>query len=651
MSEKGSDTSGSGTSDVEAISLAKHFIQDPPQSFWGIIKKLGPGLIVAGSIVGSGELIATTATGAKAGIWLLWLIIIGCIIKVFVQVELGRFSISSGETTMTALDHVPGPRFRRRGNWLIWFWFLMFIASIAQLGGIVGGVGQALAISLPITQYGREYDAMATDATELAVSRAQYLQAKPGTQDKLTYAAEILQSELQYARDRAIVGIAANTDYPTTDLLQKKLTDSLATTSTDAQMSMADTLASMYPLCQQKKLIQDKAKQFSKSYPDPALWSDSQRATYLRFREQQEKLNAESDKVRATLVGDTQWLDQYEQLHVADKPATPVDDKIWAAIVSLITAVLLYVGRFNLIQTFSTAMVALFTLITIINLGLLQTSQAWSFSWKDIVDGMSFRLPPTHIGGGETAVSIALQTFGIIGVGAAELIAYPYWCLEKGYGRYAGPRDQTEAWAERARGWMRVMRWDAWCSMGVYTFATIAFYLLGASVLGRSKLEPAGSEMIRTLAVMYSPAFGEWAGILFLFGAFAVLYSTFFVANAGHARTVSDVLQVIGIGKRSERAYETRVKILSGSFPLVCFVIFVCFPQPVVLVLLSGLMQALMLPMLAFAAIFFRYRMVDRRIRPGIVWDAFLILSALAMLLLATWGMWEKLSPLFKPAG
>ena len=31
-------------------------------------------------------------------------------------------------------------------------------ASISQLGGIVGGVGQTLAISVPITQMGRDYN-------------------------------------------------------------------------------------------------------------------------------------------------------------------------------------------------------------------------------------------------------------------------------------------------------------------------------------------------------------------------------------------------------------------------------------------------------------------------------------------------------------
>ena len=80
----------------------------PPTTIRGILRKLGPGLIIAGSIVGSGELIATTKTGAQAGITLLWLIIIGCVIKVFVQLELGRYTITHGETTLAALDQVPG---------------------------------------------------------------------------------------------------------------------------------------------------------------------------------------------------------------------------------------------------------------------------------------------------------------------------------------------------------------------------------------------------------------------------------------------------------------------------------------------------------------------------------------------------------------
>ena len=63
-------------------------VESPPVGLAQTLRRLGPGLIIAGSIVGSGELIATTKTGAQAGMTLLWLIIVGCLIKVFVQIEL-----------------------------------------------------------------------------------------------------------------------------------------------------------------------------------------------------------------------------------------------------------------------------------------------------------------------------------------------------------------------------------------------------------------------------------------------------------------------------------------------------------------------------------------------------------------------------------
>ena len=79
-----------------------------------------------------------------------------------------------------------------------------------------------------------------------------------------------------------------------------------------------------------------------------------------------------------------------------------------------------------------------------------------------------------------------MAAFGIIGVGADELIAYPYWCLEKGYARFTGPRSEDRPWVQRAHGWIRVMTYDACLSMVIYTTATVAFYLLGATVLHRT---------------------------------------------------------------------------------------------------------------------------------------------------------------------
>ena len=259
----------------------------------------------------------------------------------------------------------------------------------------------------------------------------------------------------------------------------------------------------------------------------------------------------------------------------------------------------------------------------------------------DLREGLSFGLPE-----GETmkALATALATFGIIGVGAAELIAYPYWCMEHGYARSTGPRDNSNEWAERARGWMRVLRWDAWCSMFVYTFATVAFYLLGAAILGRIHLIPAGDEMVRSLGVMYRPVFGETAEVLFLFGAFAVLYSTFFVATAGNARMVSDVFRVLKFTDSSEKTYRRNVKMMCAILPAICALTSVLGFKPVVMVLLSGTMQSIMLPMVAGAAIYFRYKKSDRRVAPGRSWDYLLIISALGMLVAGFYAAYSKLA-------
>jgi len=123
--------------------------REAPTNLRGVIRYLGPGMILAAGVVGSGELIATTKAGAQAGISLLWLILLGCVIKVFAQIELGRYAVTTNETTLTAINRLPGPRFR--ANWIIWLWLIMMGTTYGMMGGILAGVGQALAMTIPIT--------------------------------------------------------------------------------------------------------------------------------------------------------------------------------------------------------------------------------------------------------------------------------------------------------------------------------------------------------------------------------------------------------------------------------------------------------------------------------------------------------------------
>ena len=113
----------------------------PPRGFWATLRQVGPGLILVGSIVGSGELILTTKLGAVAGFTLLWFVLISCVIKVVIQAELARHTISSGETFLHVFNRLPGPS-GQRPVWMTLPWMATVLVSCAlgliafmQVGG------------------------------------------------------------------------------------------------------------------------------------------------------------------------------------------------------------------------------------------------------------------------------------------------------------------------------------------------------------------------------------------------------------------------------------------------------------------------------------------------------------------------------------
>ncbi|HEU5146001.1 MAG TPA: Nramp family divalent metal transporter [Chryseosolibacter sp.] len=110
---------------------------NPPETFMQRLRFLGPGFILSASIVGSGELIATTTLGAKAGYVAFWVIIVSCLVKVVVQLEVGKHTILTGETAMKIFDRLPGPRLSR-ARWTVWTVFFLLALKVVQLGGMLG---------------------------------------------------------------------------------------------------------------------------------------------------------------------------------------------------------------------------------------------------------------------------------------------------------------------------------------------------------------------------------------------------------------------------------------------------------------------------------------------------------------------------------
>ncbi|MFN8096266.1 MAG: Nramp family divalent metal transporter [Vicinamibacteria bacterium] len=389
--------------------------ESAPRGAAGIARQLGPGLIITAVIVGSGELIVTPKLGASVGFRMLWFIVLGCLLKVFVQVELGRHAVVHGRTTLAALDTLPGPRLRV--SWILWLWLLMYLGLVFQVAGMVGGVASILDLAgLPLS---------------------------PGA--------------------------------------------------------------------------------------------------------------------TAVLVGAS-------------------------------CAVLLVVGHYRLVEAVSTALVAAFTVTTMVAVAALQTTP-YAVTAGQLLDGLRFRLPPSF--------NVAFAAFGVIGVGASELIYYPYWCLEKGYAHRVGRGDGSAAWLARARGWLRVMKIDASLSFVLYTSATLAFYVLGAAVLHGKGLAVEDARMIETLSHMYRETFGPWSLWVFLVGAFAVLYSTVFGATASNARLFADAVELFGLVRYAGGRPGWMVRVGSVALPVAFTSVYLAFGNPVSLVIVGAVGQGLMLPFLA----------------------------------------------------
>ena len=420
------------TASFDPYYLDPRDVMEPPTEFSKIIKKIGPGIILSASIVGSGELIATTTLGAEVGYTVLWLIIFSCLIKALIQSFMGRYTIAKGEPSLEAFNRIPGKI--GKVNWVVWAWMVMVFFTLFQICAMFVGVSQAM---------------------------------------------------------KLVTGIEV-------------------------------------------------------------VW--------------------------------------------------------WVLAFFVLTLVLLLGGAYHRIEGIAMIKVGVFTLITLLAAVVLTGMP--QFSWGDVWQGMKFELP-------DKGLATALAVFGITGVGAAELYAYPYWCIEKGYARWTGRYEDSEAWRRRARGWVKVMNADVIFSMIIYTVATIAFYLLGAGILHGMGEVPDASNMIPVLSNIYTKTLGEWAKWLFYPGAIIVLYGTIFAATAGHSRMLADFMRLQGIFKADDMKARNRwrdifIVILSG-IPIIFYFIF--GEKPVAMVKWGGYAQAWTLPILSFGTVYLVHRFMPKELR------------------------------------
>ena len=381
-------------------------IREAPTGFGGLLRNIGPGVIVSGSVVGSGELLVTTRMGAEVGFVFLWGVILACLIKYAIQLELGRQCILRNSTTIEILDRVPGQRIKGV-SWIAWLCVAGYFSVTVAVIGILG--------------------------------------------------------------------------------------------------SVAGLMVTIFPF---------------------------------------------------------------------------LPEQIWAVVVFMGMSVLLWRGLYNDLETMVAALVATFSLVVIGSVLALQGTD-YAISGAQIAAGFRFEMP-------SDGAFVALAVMGSVGATAVELFMYPYWIVEKGYPSFVGPRQDSDEWRARYRGWMRVMMADAGVCTGIALVITCAYYLLGASVLNTLNVLPEGMKVVEQVSLIFTKSIGDWAYYIFMFGGFCTLFSTLLVFAASSGRIGADFLRRVGVAALSaDDSYRRWVRIFQIGFPFL-WLVFILFDSRTLDFVLKG---------------------------------------------------------------
>ena len=127
-------------------------VRQPPRRLLGVLACIGPGIVVIGSVMGSGELINTPAQAAKFGIVLLWAVILACLIKFFLQVEFGRHALVHGRTPFQAFNSLPGLKIKRT-SWIGLLYMGIFVFTALTLPGMMTAIAGMLSEIIPVHEW------------------------------------------------------------------------------------------------------------------------------------------------------------------------------------------------------------------------------------------------------------------------------------------------------------------------------------------------------------------------------------------------------------------------------------------------------------------------------------------------------------------
>ncbi|AKQ66187.1 Manganese transport protein MntH [Myxococcus hansupus] len=125
--------------DTSSPSTAQSTAGAPPAGL-GLMARFGPGMLVAATGVGAGDLLTASLGGSAVGMSILWAAVVGAVLKGFLNEGIARWQLATGTTVLEG--------WARFGAWLRYAFFLYLLGWSFFTGGALisacGAAGDAL---------------------------------------------------------------------------------------------------------------------------------------------------------------------------------------------------------------------------------------------------------------------------------------------------------------------------------------------------------------------------------------------------------------------------------------------------------------------------------------------------------------------------
>ena len=107
-----------------------------PSTLGRRLRYAGPGIVIAVTGVGAGDMVSSLVAGTDFGMVLLWAVVLGAILKYFLTEGIGRWYMASGQTILQG--------WRSLGRWAIWYFVIYLFIVTFVFGAAVASTARSL---------------------------------------------------------------------------------------------------------------------------------------------------------------------------------------------------------------------------------------------------------------------------------------------------------------------------------------------------------------------------------------------------------------------------------------------------------------------------------------------------------------------------